>query len=151
MLSDPYRCNFFMAKMHQKKGTTFVVPFNLKMFFHIHLPFLISDCKIWSHCPKILVSSVCSNQFFRPTFFCTMHYKSSTGCVCSNNITYPCCGVASDRSWILCFANLPRYPQPACNFLQALIHLLIWLLWKKQSIITILILILFIETSAVFI
>ena len=26
MLSDPYRCNFFMAKMHQKKGTIFVVP-----------------------------------------------------------------------------------------------------------------------------
>ena len=67
-------------KMHEKGNH--LCSSLLKIGFHHHLPFLIPNRKIWSHCLEVLVSSVCSNQFFIPTFFRTMHNKSSAGCVC---------------------------------------------------------------------
>ena len=45
----------------------------LKVVFHKHTPFLTSNCKIWSQCLEILVSSICSNLFFCPTTFCAMN------------------------------------------------------------------------------
>ena len=52
-------CNFsaiFVKKMHEKRNH--FRSSLLKMSLHQHSPFLISDSKIWSHCPKILVSSI---------------------------------------------------------------------------------------------
>ena len=70
----------FCKKMHEKGNH--LCSSLLKIVFHHHLPFLITNRKIWSHCLEVLVSSVCSNQFFIPTFFRTMHDKSSSGCMC---------------------------------------------------------------------
>ena len=52
-------CNFsaiFVKKMHEKRNH--FRSSLLKMSLHQHSPFLIPDSKIWSHCPKILVSSI---------------------------------------------------------------------------------------------
>ena len=73
----------------------------LKMSFHKHSPFLIPDSKIWSHRLEILVSCVCSNHFFCPTLFRTMHDKSPSSSVCSNNVAYFSCNIASVSSTIL--------------------------------------------------
>ena len=60
------RCAFFLLfllkKMHEKGNH--LCSSLLKLFFHKHSPFLISDCKIWAHCLEFFVSSVCSNHFF---------------------------------------------------------------------------------------
>ena len=112
-------CNFPpfpLEKMH-KKGNHSCSSL-LKMTFHKHSPLLIADSKIGSHRLKVLVSRVCSNHFFCPSFFCTMHDKSSSSCVCRKYVAYPCCDVASGSSAILCFAHLPCYPQLARNLLQ---------------------------------
>ena len=119
-------CNFsaiFVKKMHEKRNH--FRSSLLKMSLHQHSPFLISDSKIWFHRPKILVSSICSNHLFRPTFFRTMHDKSPSACVCGDDVAYLGGDVDSVCSAILGFANLPRYSQSAGNLLQALIHLLI--------------------------
>ena len=46
----------FVKKMHEKRNH--FRSSLLKMSLHQHSPFLIPDSKIWSHCPKILVSSI---------------------------------------------------------------------------------------------
>ena len=102
-------CNFsaiFVKKMHEKRNH--FRSSLLKMSLHQHSPFLISDSKIWFHCLEILVSSVCSNHFFRPALFRTMNDKSPSSCVCSNDVAYLGRDVVSFSSAILCFAHLPR-------------------------------------------
>ena len=107
----------FQSKRCTKKGNHPCSSL-LKMTFHKHSPLLIADSKIGSHRLKVLVSRVCSNHLFCPSFFCTMHDKSSSSCVCRKDVAYPCCDVASVSSAILCFAHLPCYPQLARNLLQ---------------------------------
>ena len=81
----------------------------LKIVFHKQLPFLASDSKIWSQCFEILVSSICSNLFFCPTTFRTMNDKSSSRCVCRNDVAYLRRDVSSLVSAILCYIYLPCY------------------------------------------
>ena len=114
----------FSSKKCTKKGNRLCSSL-LKMSLHQHSPFLISDSKIWFHRPKILVPSISSNHLFRPTLFRTMNDKSSSACVCGDDVAYLGGDVVSVSSAILCFAYLPRYSQSARNLLQALIHLLI--------------------------
>ena len=126
-------CAFFLlftVKKCTKKGNHLCSSLlNLKMTFHQHSPFLISNCEIWSHCFKILVPSVWPNHFFCPTFFRTMNDKSSSSCVSSNDVANLGCDIASVISTILCFAYLPRYLQTLSNLFQAFIHFLVWLPW----------------------
>ena len=116
------RCAFFLLfllkKMHEKGNH--LCSSLLKMFFHKHSPFLISDCKIWSHCLEIFVSSVCSNHFFCPTLFRTMHNKSSSSSVCSNNVAYLGCDVVSVIPTILCFAYFLVIPNLRAIFFKHL-------------------------------
>ncbi len=100
----------FQSKRCTKKGNHPCSSL-LKMAFHKHSPLLISDSKIGSHRLRVLVSSVCSNHLFRPSFFCTMNYKSSSSCVCRKDVAYPNCDIASITSAILCLIYLPRYSQ----------------------------------------
>ena len=60
--STKYDVHFFLlfpVKKCTKKGNHLCSSLlNLKMTFHQHSSFLISNCEIWSHCFKILVPSV---------------------------------------------------------------------------------------------
>ena len=103
-------CNFSaisVKKMHEK-GNHFRSSL-LKVVFHKHTPFLTSDSKIWSQCLEILVSSICSNLFFCPTLFRTMHNKSPSRCMCRNDVAYLRRDVGSFIPAILCYIYLPRY------------------------------------------
>ena len=108
-------CAFFLlfpVKKCTKKGNHLCSSLlNLKMTFHQHSPFLISNCEIWSHCFKILVPSVWPNHFFCPTFFRTMNDKSPSSCVSRNDVANLGCDVASVISTILCFAYLLEKPR----------------------------------------
>ena len=89
-------CHF--GKKNARKKRNYLCSSLLKMFFHKRLPLLIPNCKIWSHCIKIFVSSISSNHFFGPTVFSAMHHKSPSCCMCRNDVAYlKCDGVESTR------------------------------------------------------